>query len=89
MSNCYECDTPLVTVCPQCNPDLSAITPRREGVRAGLSEEAMAIIMFEAGGINVRWTDPHVTEGRRALWRAAARKALSLIDKLSQGATHD
>jgi hypothetical protein len=24
MSNCYECDTPLTTICPQCNPHLSA-----------------------------------------------------------------
>lgn len=23
-TNCYECDTPLVSVCPQCNPYLSA-----------------------------------------------------------------
>ena len=43
--------------------------------------EEMAIIMFESAGINIRWTDPHVTEGRRHLWRAAARKAISAMNQ--------
>lgn len=80
-SNCYECDTPLVSVCPQCNPYLSA-SPSPQGDE--VERVATAISMeVDAHG------DPEPIERQRAQleWRKYERHARAALSALPRRET--